>query len=658
MKNRYFTKSLFKTALECPRKLYYVNKPEYANLKENDEFLQALAQGGYQVGALAKLYYPGGYDITESGHEVPLKRTSELLKKESVTIYEAAILYQNLFIRIDILEKKGNHVNLIEVKAKSFDGTGSETFVNGKGFITPGWKPYLYDVAFQKFVLEKAFPEFEIDSYLMMADKSKKATVNGLNQKFQLTNGKDGRTTVKVLGETLPEALGEPILTSVKINNLVDRIHKGTDSEEVPGLSFEDLIQQYSNLYQKDIKPPCVIGKFCGSCEYRIYESGKKSGFAECWKEQTHLTDTDLKKPMIFELWNFRGKDRCIEEGIYLLEQVEKEQIGNIQPGEDGKLSGKERQWLQVEKVKMHDNNAYLDVEGLKRELDSHIYPLHFIDFETSMVAIPFYKGSSPYEQIAFQYSHHIMEADGSVRHESQFLNTERGKFPNFDFVRSLKADLEKDAGTIFRFANHENTVLNQIRQQLIGKKDVEVPDREELIAFIDSITHKKDEKRYGPRDMVDMLKIVLDYYYDPYTGGSNSIKAVLPAVLQRSGYIQNRYGKPIYGKNCKIPSLNFNMPQTWIQKDENGNIISPYKQLPQLFEDVSEEELEMFFTNENIANGGAALTAYAKLQFTEMTENERNHVMNGLLRYCELDTLAMVMIYEYWLHEIKLKNY
>jgi len=60
--------------------------------------------------------------------------------------------------------------------------------------------------------------------------------------------------------------------------------------------------------------------------------------------------------------------------------------------------------------------------------------------------------------------------------------------------------------------------------------------------------------------------------------------------------------------------------------------------------------------TDENLANGGAALTAYAKMQFTEMNEEERTLVVKGLLRYCELDTLAMVMIYEYWQNELSSK--
>lgn len=648
--DQYLTKSHFKVALECPRKLFYLNNPDiYPNTNEEDSFLTALAEGGFQVGALAKLYYPNGYEITDKDRIKSTQLTSELLQQEHIVIYEAAICFDKLFIRVDILEKKGNHINLIEVKAKSFD---NETrFTNANGDITPEWKPYLFDVAFQKFVLENAFPEFKIDSYLMLADKRKIATVSGLNQRFQLI--KDGEnTTVKIVGNTSLESLGEPILTAVNVSDLVEYIHNVPNPQTLLlNPDFDVMVWSFADAYKLYVP----IGARCGNCEFRTNDSTKKSGFIECWKEQTSLTDVDFNKPLIFELWNFKGTQKCIEEGIYFLADVQKEHIGedkNHKTG--GGLSQRERQWMQVEKVRNQDNTVYLDLDGLKRELDSHIYPLHFIDFETSMVAIPFYEGSAPYEQIAFQYSHHIMEQDGTVRHESQFINTAKGEFPNFEFVRSLKKDLEQDNGTIFRFAAHENTVLNQIKQQLLKKTNNAIPDRDELIEFIDSITHNKDEKRCGYRDMVDMCKIVKDYHYDPYTKGSNSIKAVLPAVIKRSTFIQNRYSQPIYGKGCLIQSLNFEYPQMWIQKNELGDILSPYKLLPALFEGI--EASDDFMTDENLANGGAALTAYAKMQFTEMNEEERTLVVKGLLRYCELDTLAMVIIYEYWLNELSSK--
>ena len=56
--------------------------------------------------------------------------------------------------------------------------------------------------------------------------------------------------------------------------------------------------------------------------------------------------------------------------------------------------------------------------------------------------------------------------------------------------------------------------------------------------------------------------------------------------------------------------------------------------------------------------NGGDALTAYAKIQYQEMSYEERNIIKQSLLKYCELDTLAMVMIYEFFASELKLHGF
>src|SRR5438445_4990896 len=126
---RYLTKSRFKLGLECPTKLFYTKKDEYFDGKLDDEFLQALADGGFQVGELAKLYYPGGVNIDELNYEIALSQTYTLLQQVNVIIYEAAFLYQNLFIRADLLVKNGDRVELIEVKAKSF-APGEDSFLN------------------------------------------------------------------------------------------------------------------------------------------------------------------------------------------------------------------------------------------------------------------------------------------------------------------------------------------------------------------------------------------------------------------------------------------------------------------------------------------------------------------------------------------------
>ena len=42
-------------------------------------------------------------------------------------------------------------------------------------------------------------------------------------------------------------------------------------------------------------------------------------------------------------------------------------------------------------------------------------------------------------------------------------------------------------------------------------------------------------------------------------------------------------------------------------------------------------------------------MTAYARMQSEEMQDFEREKIQTALLKYCELDTMAMVMLYEGW---------
>ena len=86
--NRPFTKSVFKIALSCPTKLYYARHPEeYANSNDENEFLAALAKGGFQVGELAKRYMQVEEDLQhETDYTKALAQTDELFKKEKVNL--------------------------------------------------------------------------------------------------------------------------------------------------------------------------------------------------------------------------------------------------------------------------------------------------------------------------------------------------------------------------------------------------------------------------------------------------------------------------------------------------------------------------------------------------------------------------------------------
>jgi len=648
---RYLTKSRFKLGMDCPAKLFYTGKSQYPDTSEDDAFLEALAEGGYQVGALAKCYYPGGVEIKERGYDIPLQKTIELLTNDSVTIFEGAFKFENLFIRADIIEKIGDNLNLFEVKSKSFAGSDYQDMLSKKGFIDSGWRDYVYDVAFQKYVITKAYPNWNVHAYLMLADKNSVATVDGLNKKFLLKTVEDDRTIVEVVGDVSKEALGDEVLIRVCVDEIIEMIFNGTDTPNPPEQSFVDYIHYLADMFERDAKIVVPIHKDCKVCEFQAtpeQEQDKKlSGFKECWQQQLGWDDKMFELPRILDIWNFRKKQDLMDSGIYLMREVEEELIGDITSYSDDKLSRTERQWLQVRKTVENDTTPYINIKGLKEEFKQFVFPLHFIDFETSMVAIPFFRGRRPYEQIAFQFSHHIVNSDLTIEHKGQYLCDTVGMFPNFEFLRRLKVELENDNGTIFRYAPHENTVLNQIMIQLGDATTIEVPDKQDLVAFIKSITHGNSHE--GARDMVDMWKLVKWYYYHPRMGGSNSLKYVLPAVLNSSEYLQNKYSQPIYGKNSTIKSLNYDDGWVWFKKDAVGNIINPYELLPPLFEGIADEQIEQFLMKSNIQEGGAAMTAYARMQFMQMSLIERNAVARALLKYCELDTLGMVMLWEYW---------
>lgn len=210
---------------------------------------------------------------------------------------------------------------------------------------------------------------------------------------------------------------------------------------------------------------------------------------------------------------------------------------------------------------------------------------------KTSAVAIPFRRGQQPYETVAFQFSHHVMRAGGRVEHANQCLEVEPGVDPTLAFLRKLRAALGGDSGTVFRWATHENTVLNQLRARLLAEAKP-APDSDELVAFIESITSRKADgvEIAGPRSMVDLCKLAELHYFHPSTKGSNSLKKVLPALMQSSDFLRDLYGQPVYGTPA-MPSMNLKSSMVW-WRQEAGVIADPYDPLPPVFGHLTTMEL------------------------------------------------------------------
>jgi len=642
---RYLTKSRFKLAMECPTKLFYTGKSEtYKNIKGENEFLESLAEGGFQVGKMATMLYPNGIEVQARRNQQAIEETKKLLNtEEDLVLFEPAFAFEGLLVRVDIFIKQGSSIELIEVKAKSYDSEDPNFFGN-RTPINSGILPYIEDVAFQKYVVSKNFPDADVKAFFMMPDKAVTAKTDGLNQCFRISNINGEKTVETKSSADKQVEANSTLLKKVPVDKYIDIIME--NPLDFPGseLSFDDYLPQRSALwakaYRDDIKIDPRIHKGCKNCEFKsaINES-YESGFHECMTQFTKLPRDEIDKGTILDIWRYRKKEELIEAGIFKI--TDAKNYIDVKLSDEG-LSHTERQMLQIAGIPADEDKGgfYFDADYFRGLQSKWTYPFHFIDFETCTVALPFFKGMRPYESIAFQFSHHVMHENGEVEHRNQALIAEPGQFPNFEFVKELQKSLDTDSGTIFRWAAHENTILNQIKQQLLTY-DQTPEECDRLIKFIETITN------HASRSMVDLNEIAVKCYFHPETQGRTSIKKVLPAVLKTSKSLKKKYSKPL-GDNSS--SLNFPQNFVWFQKS-NGQVVDPYELLKRHAIDLfNETNSNISHENSLIAEGGAAAMAYARLQFEDLSTQERRNIKEALLRYCELDTLAMVMILRAWL--------
>ena len=171
------------------------------------------------------------------------------------------------------------------------------------------------------------------------------------------------------------------------------------------------------------------------------------------------------------------------------------------------------------------------------------------------------------------------------------------------------------------------------------------IHEADDLLAFIDTIAPVGE--RQPDRQVIDLCRLVKRFYYAPSTGGSNSIKDVLPAILRESEFLRHKYSRPIYGAAGGIMSHNF-VDMAWVDQTD-GTIRDPYMLLPPIEGDAPQAANNAGKYLKTLRNGGAAMQAYADLVLADWSDDRRQAVRRALLRYCELDTLAMVFIVEAW---------
>lgn len=143
-------------------------------------------------------------------------------------------------------------------------------------------------------------------------------------------------------------------------------------------------------------------------------------------------------------------------------------------------------------------------------------YPLYFLDYETFYPAIPSFDGYTPYQQMVFQYSLHVIASPGGTPEHRDYLATEWR-----DPMQHVAARLREDIGD-------EGSVIVWNKSFEMNRNE-EMADRiPELAGFLRGIN----------RRVFDLMEIFRrQLYVHPDFRGSNSIKDILPVLVPGLSY-------------------------------------------------------------------------------------------------------------------------
>jgi uncharacterized protein DUF2779 len=606
---RTLSKSDFTLALECDAKLWF-RENGYPDARAADRYLHLLAEGTFMVEALARAAHPDGI-LLEFGHDhiADYQQTRELLARDRVTIFQATVLSRRRLSRIHIIDKQDNIVRLLDVKAKAFDSAAHLASLASGGFgvfrerrgpydVRAEWRSKLEDVTFQTLLLERVMPGVCVRPYLVLVDRSKRATIDGLPQLFEFVrrtapDGTPRAHSARFTG-TAEQLAAIDLLTTVDVSAEVQLLR---DNVESAATRYEAMLDSpFDERFPRHSAD-------CKRCGFNVGGDETRNGFARCWGPLANVA------PHVLELYN-AGATKI--DGAPLVETLVASGTASLFDVPEHKLvkrDGKvgpvaERQLRQIQCARTGE--AWVG-PYLRSNIEALVYPLHFVDFEVSRLALPYHAHMRPYGQVVFQWSCHTVAAPGAAPTHQEWLNTE-DLWPNKAFAIALRNAID-GPGTVITWSAFERSRLEEIVAELpkFGEFDPA------LVTWIeDTIVHR----------IVDMHDWAKRDYYHPLMRGRTSIKVVLDALWRSDSTMREQY-------------------TAWSGQKASATE-DPYHALqPIVINDVAHD----------VREGTGAVRAYEAMMYgVEKNDQAAKRAWQQLLlQYCKLDTLSMVLVFEHW---------
>ena len=236
-------------------------------------------------------------------------------------------------------------------------------------------------------------------------------------------------------------------------------------------------------------EPSVPIGSRC----YTPYECP----FVDrCWKDVPSPSTLDIPR------LSADNRERIVGEKLFLYEDLP--EAFPLPPG----------QRTYVERFK--DGIPVIDREGIAEALSELAHPLAFLDFETDNPPVPRHPLLHPYGKFPFQFSLHIMDGNGGLKHR-EYLHADAGD-PRPPLARALAAALPESGTVIAYNAGFEKSVL---------------------LALSDFVPEAAAALSSAAERLFDLLPVFRACYFHPGFNGSYSIKSVLPVLVPGLSYAE-----------------------------------------------------------------------------------------------------------------------
>ena len=247
-------------------------------------------------------------------------------------------------------------------------------------------------------------------------------------------------------------------------------------------------LRTFKTILGRDVEPNVLIGKNLCNRPYRCPFK------TSCW--------TFVPKNSVFTIPKIKDPEAAAlaENGVFRLSDL---------PA-DFSLTPAQR--IYVDSVL--ENKPAIDSTAIRRALARLRYPIHFLDFEADRPAIPRFDGFKVHEEFPFQYSCHVLQADGVVTHH-EYLHTDITD-PRLPLLQSLLSHISTRGSIVVYNRSFERRILRGLAA---------------------SFPEYASALRSMIKRLWDQLAVLRKHYEHPRFYGSKSLKSVLPVLVPSLSY-------------------------------------------------------------------------------------------------------------------------